>query len=448
MSFLLTALIFGPLALPRGEIIDSVKCVEDETQSYALYLPPTYCSEKKWPILLALDPGGRGKMPLQAFEQAAQEYGYILAGSNNSRNGPMDSAIYALNSMWSDTKRRFSIDTNRVYLAGFSGGVRVAGKFAQDNLRVHAVIGCGAGFDIKDSDVQVPFTFVGACGTEDMNYMWLKTLNAQLLKNKTHSRVIVFDGGHHWPSNEICRQAVQWLELDSYRRGRRPIDRALIEQLYQSERTRAETLSRSGKLFEAYLIQLDLRADLRGLRDLEEVRKSIRRLEGTDELRASWKKAQQLEQKESRHLKKILAEFLDTKRRRNTAWWETRIREIKNLEKENPSHEHRQMVARLMDSLWRNGYERAWLATLSKDYETAVYFAEISVLALPDSPEILYNLARMYALNNQREEAVHTLERASQAGLNNVGRVEQDDAFYDLRSVPEFQKILDRIKAP
>jgi dienelactone hydrolase len=444
MSFLFAALLMMPLAFPTSEIIDSVTCARDGSQSYALYLPSNYTPEKNWPILLALDPGAHGGMPLRVFRRAAEEYGYILVGSNNSKNGPMDVAIHALVEMWEDARKRFSIDRDRVYAVGFSGGVRVAGKFAQVSGEVAAVIGCGAGFDIEDSKAKIPFAFVGVCGNQDMNYMWLQTLNAKLLEKKASSRVVLFEGEHRWPPVMICRQAIQWVELASYRRGRRPLDEMLVEELFQSERSRAAELEKAGNFFQSYLVQLDLRSDFEGIHSLDEVKSSIKELVGTERLRNSWKKAQELEQEESRYLKEILAEFLDTKRRRKPEWWKKKIENINSLGKGKIDPNRQLMVTRLIDSLWRNGYERAWLATLEQDYETAVYFAEVAALVLPDSSEVLYNLARMYAFNSQRADALETLQCAVHAGLKNVQRIEKDEAFNDLRLLPKFVQILVR----
>ena len=60
------------------------------------------------------------------IQAAAEQYGYIVAASNNSRNGPYDVSTAAAQAMSTDVGRRFSIDPQRVYLAGMSGGARVA----------------------------------------------------------------------------------------------------------------------------------------------------------------------------------------------------------------------------------------------------------------------------------------------------------------------------------
>ncbi|MGW8179377.1 MAG: hypothetical protein ACWGQW_11545, partial [bacterium] len=125
----LAALSASP-KLPVGQIVENVICARDRAQSYALYIPSNYRSTSKWPVLFALDPAARGTVPVQAFEAAAERYGYILVGSNNSQNGPVVVGFNALGAMWEDVTDLLSIDPRRVYLTGFSGGARMAGEFA------------------------------------------------------------------------------------------------------------------------------------------------------------------------------------------------------------------------------------------------------------------------------------------------------------------------------
>ena len=83
-----------PAELPTGRVIPSVTCVQDATESYALYLPAAYTPDRAWPVIFAFDPGGRGQNRVDRYQAAAEQYGFIVAGSNNSRNGwPAGKAI-------------------------------------------------------------------------------------------------------------------------------------------------------------------------------------------------------------------------------------------------------------------------------------------------------------------------------------------------------------------
>src|SRR5664279_505910 len=74
--------------LPLGSILERVICSSQPDQSYSLYLPSNYTSDRSWPIVYSFDPAARGKIPVELQKEGAERFGYILAASNNSRNGP------------------------------------------------------------------------------------------------------------------------------------------------------------------------------------------------------------------------------------------------------------------------------------------------------------------------------------------------------------------------
>ena len=113
---------------PKGEIIENVACKSDNTETYCLYLPSGYTTDKKFPVIYCFDPKGLGTIPLNSMKELAEKYGYILVGSNNSRNGlSWDKTSNTVTILFSDTYNRLSIDERRVYTAGFSGGSKLPG---------------------------------------------------------------------------------------------------------------------------------------------------------------------------------------------------------------------------------------------------------------------------------------------------------------------------------
>ena len=113
--------------LPAGQIIDRVTCAADSSQSYALFVPSGYTPSRRWPVIFAFDPGGRGRTPVERYQAAAERYGFIVVGSNNSRNGSTEFAR-TLAAMTTDVAERLAVDPKRVYLAGMSGGARTASR--------------------------------------------------------------------------------------------------------------------------------------------------------------------------------------------------------------------------------------------------------------------------------------------------------------------------------
>jgi dienelactone hydrolase len=211
---LLAALMQPPaLELPRGAILRDVASLQDPGQSYALYLPSGYRAERSWPIIYCFDPGGRGDIPVALFKDGAERLGFILAGSHNARNGPWKAVLLAARALWGDTHSRLSIDGNRVFAAGFSGGARAAfalGKLL--SIRVAGVIGCGGGLPewLSPSDVAAVPWF-GTVGLRDFNYAEMHDLEREMQRQGTPCLLRVFQGGHSWPPAKLAMEAIAWL---------------------------------------------------------------------------------------------------------------------------------------------------------------------------------------------------------------------------------------------
>src|SRR5258705_6939668 len=117
--------------LQAGSVVEKVLISSSADQSFAAYLPTSYTADKKWPAVFCLDPRARGKTAAERFSSGAEKYGYVVFCSNNSRNGLYGETITKIVSeFWLDAHKRFSIDKNRTYFAGFSGGSRLAANYA------------------------------------------------------------------------------------------------------------------------------------------------------------------------------------------------------------------------------------------------------------------------------------------------------------------------------
>ena len=96
--------------LQRGTIIDPVRCADDPAQTYALFLPSTYSPERQWSLLFAFHPAARGRLMVEKYQAAAEQYGYIIAASNNARNGPHAVSAAAAQAMSvAEARRRVAV---------------------------------------------------------------------------------------------------------------------------------------------------------------------------------------------------------------------------------------------------------------------------------------------------------------------------------------------------
>ena len=285
--FALCAIAASAQDLPRGQIVDPVKCAADASESYALYLPSHYSADHQWKLILAFDPRGQGRAGVEQLQAAAEKYGYIVAGSNNSRNGPPDVSLAAAQAMWSDVGKRFSINPKTIYTAGLSGGARIAMKVALDSDRIAGVIASSAGFPPGHRRADLRFVVFGTAGTEDFNYLEMRQLDHEL---SSPHRVVIFEGSHTWLPSELAVQAVEWLEIQAMKSGRAPQDEPLIRKIFAARAGDAAAQKNDLAAWEALNA---LVADFQGLSDVSKFALQAEALQRKPEVVDALNKARQ-----------------------------------------------------------------------------------------------------------------------------------------------------------
>jgi dienelactone hydrolase len=283
----------------RGTIVDPVPCADDPSQSYALYLPSAYTAERKWSLLLAFHPAARGRLMVEKYRAAAEQYGYVIAASNNSRNGPFTVATAAAQAMSADVGRRFSIDPLRVYVTGMSGGARVATEIALARNNIAGVIASSAGYPDSQPRASVPFAVFSTAGTEDFNYLEMRLLDRKL--SSPHF-LAVFNGGHTLPPDDVAFDALEWMELQAMQSGRRGQERALVSRIV--EKRRARIASSTAPAETVYLLRA-LVSDFKGLVDVSAEARRLDEMSSQSEVKKALKRDRDADDVEARLMREI-----------------------------------------------------------------------------------------------------------------------------------------------
>ena len=282
----------------RGIIIDPVRCADDPAQTYALFLPSTYSPQRQWSLLFAFHPAARGRLMVEKYQTAAEQYGYIIAASNNARNGPHAVSAAAAQAMSTDVGRRFSIDPQRVYLTGMSGGARVAMGIALAGNNIAGVIASSAGYPDSQPRGSVPFPVFGTAGTEDFNYIEMRLLDRKL--SSPHF-LAVFQGGHTLPPDDVAAEALEWMELQAMQSGRRSRDDALVARFLEKRRAR---IAAAGPAETVYLLQAFV-SDFKGLVDVSADARRLDQLSRQPDVKKAIKGDREADEAEGRLLGEI-----------------------------------------------------------------------------------------------------------------------------------------------
>jgi poly(3-hydroxybutyrate) depolymerase len=424
--------------LPKGSLIEKVACGTDEAQTYALYLPTGFNVTRRWPVLFCFDPGGRGRVPVEHFMAAAEKFGYIVAGSNNSRNGPWEANAAAVNAMIRDVDAHLPLDAKRVYVAGLSGGARVACQVAMTGI-AQGVVACSAGFMGNEAPEKIPFAFFGTAGTTDFNYLEMRRLERELDDRRVVHRIVFHDGGHEWLSPELALEALAWLDLQAMRTGATPRDETWILSRFEA-RVAALPAAPAGEVLRAVK---SVAADFRGLVDTAEWEKKAAELGASREVR-DWTQAERVRERREESLG---AELLSWIRDGYRAGVKKTGAELRVKSEAAADAAERQMATRVLQGVYTSCSETVRDLLRRESYAEAEPVLEMMVLLRPDRPQAYFDLARCRAHGGDRKGAIASLQQAAAAGFNDAARVEADAAFAGYRKEPAFLDVLSAMRA-
>lgn len=461
---MLTLLLFfrlpaaGQEKIRAGEVLEKIVCHTASSQSYALYLPSGYSGDKPWPILYAFDPAGQGVDPVERFKNAAERYGYIVAGSNNARNGPWEPIVQAVTAVWNDTRSRFSIDQRRIYATGFSGGARVA-SFLPKLFRepIAGVIGCGAGLASGENSGELAgASYCGVVGGEDFNYLEMRILSAEMKARGILHRLIVFKGGHSWPSAEVCQQAVEWMEVLAMKRNLRPRDENLLQDLFLREVKEDKALEQSGEIIDAVNSYESAVAVFQELMDVSEMEARRDRLKGSQ----AYRRALREEDERTKEELAIRAKFDQAISQINhetanslkleTALKDLRVEPLLRQAFEDKNVQKRRVAFRCLQRLCLDCRAQGFAALDKGDVKKGVLFLEIAVRTAKVMPAYLkylyYYLAIAYSLNRNESRTLACLKAAVKAGFDDIESLNNEPNLEFIRKTKEFQDLLAGLK--
>ncbi len=432
--------------IEQGKIIEKVPCAQQPEQSYALYLPSNYSPSHSWPIVYSFDPGARGTFALQLQKDAAERYGFILAASNNSRNGPWKPQFEAAQAMVQDTHERFSIDDRRMYFAGFSGGARVAAQIA---LTCHCAAGVmlsGAGLPFGTSLPGDPgFVVFSAVGTLDFNYPEVIILQDKLAQATYRHWLRIFEGPHQWAPADVVDEAFAWFRIQAMQS-----DKSVVESQFASARNRAASLEQSGDLLDAWRQYAQIVGTYGSLLDVSVERSKVEALGKEKVVRDAAKRERSDFDEQSRLTAEISAALSGSPAAGppdsdTSAELNDRVGMLRQRAENEKRPDRQRIYKRAVSGVFIEAMESGSQSMDQKDYHRAVRSFSYATQASPKSSWAWQNLAVAYASAGARKDAIRALQSARTVTENPASFtawLTSEPAFDRIRSTPEFQSLL------
>jgi len=436
-------------SFPAGTIIPSVTCSADPKETYALYLPSGFSGDRQWPIIYAFDPFARGRVAVEVIRAAAEKFGYIVAASNNSKNGPMGGSPEAATAIWQDTQQRFPIDQKRRYLAGLSGGARAATSIAiACSGCVAGVIANAAGFPphtLPSRDMK--FAYFAAVGDADFNYAEFAHLRPKLEEAGARYRIRIFAGTHGWAPAEVWQEALDWMDLQAMAAGFLPRDQVRIQAALDGTLVRAKTFETTNNLLAAFREYQSAVNDFHDLAGISPARDRLAELQRNKHLKAAQKQEMaEIEQQErieatpSAQMQKLSSGDLDV-----AGFTELRS-SIADLKKQSQGTGHESLVTRrAVIGLVVQSFESGQDSMEQKNYNVALHFFELAAAGSENPSGAHYQRARIYALISDKKNMLAELRRCLAAGVHDASALNSAE-FRAYQDQPGFRALLDEWK--
>jgi poly(3-hydroxybutyrate) depolymerase len=430
--------------IPIGKgMTDTVVCTEDPTQKYAIYVPSNYSDKKKWPVIYFFDPHGNGNLPLTIYKNLAERYGYIIAGTYNSKNGmKWPESEKAAQAFMQDSWQKLAIDNNRVYTFGFSGGARVASSVAIIDGGVAGVAACGGGFSERNPNIRQPFAFIGFVGNRDFNYIELKQLDKELETSPLQHELVVYNGKHQWPPEPIAEAAFQWFEVSAMKMHFIPKNDSLVKVIEQKFFKAAEKAQKQNKEVDEYYAYKDLINYLGNVTDVSKYDDKLKILANSDKVQKYMRDEQTDEQQEMQ----VQSDFINYLSDKDIDWWQSTVKQMREYIKKDSTSPVAAQNQRLLSYLSLASYMGSSQAFRSQNDAATSHFLTIYNLVDPTNPEHSYLYACMYARENENDKAISSLNDAVRLGFNDLHRLQQDSNFVALRGGTAFKELEKKIQ--
>ena len=430
-----------------GKVIDTVICKSDPTQSYALYIP-VRSNKGVLPVIYFFDPHANGALPLKKYQSLAEAYGFILIGSNNSKNG---NDWPATENIWrhlsADVQSRLRINGNRIYTCGFSGGAKVAGYVALQHHEVKGVIANGAGLPDGVSAGDPGFSFTAMAGEGDMNLTELISINNDLDKSRTRHYMIIFDGKHEWAPVNSMDIAWAGLQFDAMRMGLLPGDHGFISRYILKSKQRLDLYVKTDQLIKAgreYKLSIRMLDGL-GSGSNDEVgwfRRRADSLAGD----ARYRKQEQAEERLLEKEQNIKAEYMQHFQQGELSYWVRTIDELKV--RGNERNDERGMYQRLLAYLSLAFYSISNHLINGNANSEARHFTDLYKMADPGNSEAWYFSAILDAREGHVSAAEGDLLKAVENGFRDGTRLRQQPEFRELSTRINISAIERKMREP
>ena len=402
----------------QSSIFKEEYCADDSSNSYALYVPEHYSECKSMPLVVILDPHGSGNFAIKKFKKSAGNYQCILAASNLVRNNYPE-FITAVEALVRDVKSRFPV-VSGVYIAGFSGGARMALAYAQ-NHKLNGVLVSGA--LATDEQLKTIHTQIYAiAGLADFNFPEIAPFVLNTVKTPSNLLIEIAGEMHEWPPENVLERALGMLFLNKDNAATFCFNhKNVLKEFSQKTREYADSCIKNVNLIETALVYKNILSvsDVPQRKTFEKSYESIIKSSDFNKELSDMRKSLQFEYRAREAYYKALTE-------KGTEWWNREIDEL-NIQIGNSDDKYMEYAyERIKAFLGIVCYSLTRNSLQADDLTVSSRILQVYKMVEPNNADMFYYTA-LYSLKTGRiNDAANQLQQSVKAGFSDFSQMKKD----------------------
>ena len=427
----------GEITVNPGEIYYSIPCPSDSSFHFSLYLPINYQTNEKTPVFILFDPHGHGSNPIEKYKELADQYNFILVGSNDSKNGNTKENTAAITSLMLDAAYQyFPNDSSLFFVGGFSGGARVASMLALGGFPFQGLFVSGAGFPTDYWKYDFPKIIVGAAGNNDMNRNELLSIEKNL-EGKKNFQFIKYEGKHEWPPYTEMEQVFIAFKASLITSKLIPSSKKDISMINDVFIKKEQSLLISNESLALMSLYNRWISNLNGLININSIENKRKNLLSAQSYIAALNQDKKLTAEEQNLVSTMLSNF-GTK---DISWWKKEMLSFNGKQK-NSDKATAAMYERVRGTLSLNCYMNLTRVIEGTNMNSIRYLSGLYVAIDEENSEAWYLAALLNMKQNLPDDAIYCLKKAKEKGFTDTNRMLTEDAFSSLHSNPRFTQLM------
>jgi predicted esterase len=399
--------------------------------SFAYYIPRSFEGKEKYPVIIFLDPHGNGNYPVEKYKSLADNFQFILVGSNDSKNGmDFEQSMKIAGDLLHEATSVLPGIAGRISLAGFSGGAKAALVSGNSVPGFSTAIYCGAALPPGSIEVKIPM--LAFAGSHDMNYTEVINFNSSLDQSKIPHTLVEWVGKHEWPDSISFTHAFYWSSFNTMRNKNTKRNEKLISDF--KKMIDKSAANEKNILVKSLLLHEEI-SMLNQIEPVDNLENKLRTLENSLSFKEARRKQNQVLAYEDQRKKEIINSFES----RELDWWNNQIKAL-NADRNNQSNQ------RILGYISLASWSYSSKAVAENNFPFAQKVLRIYKLADPENSEQPFLQACLYSKNGMQDSAVYYLNEAIKLGLTERMKIENEKDLIALRGRSDYNEIIGKLR--